>query len=499
VVDDWCVTGTPAELRLLFWGSSSMFEDHLRSLCSNEGSAIGFWRKLGTISGCDQYPAVLGAFSSDEKVAIVGLLHSQLGQLLESSTFAREHVVSTLIFEGIEAMVAVSWDDEFVAAIVRGGASGVFGLCARLAHVCSGVDCIDSILNLCANILLTVDPQHATEVAEDVQVVENTDVRRKDTACIYRCRMAGPLFHLTLHSDHTVATKATGIVDKMTQDVRGVHKYLTAEIQEELEDAMEMEAVQVLMRVNNGNSSVLSRLHQIARLTVSGPAPSTKDGNGDGVVHIMCAGCGKTSAAEPNMRACTRCLTTNYCSKACQKGHWKQHKKHCRDAVSGDRSKKKATDTVLVNFFQEHVDHFKQSLREAVIASRLQGVPCSVLGDVTFVVDLCRPVGRQHGVILTAELLLSGTGERTGNLVEAWCYPDYPELYQSNISALICGLESKRTMLEPGQLLVLARFEADNLGAFRATFHSKEDKPLFTDVDVDGVDESSTGALTDGA
>ena len=50
-----------------------------------------------------------------------------------------------------------------------------------------------------------------------------------------------------------------------------------------------------------------------------------------------------------------------------------------------------------------------------------------------------------------------------------------------------------------GYTCVVARFEADNLGAFRTMFHSREGKPLFTDVDVDGVDESSTRALTDGA
>ena len=39
-----------------------------------------------------------------------------------------------------------------------------------------------------------------------------------------------------------------------------------------------------------------------------------------------CANCGE---AQAHLLVCARCTLTEYCSKACQKQHWKDHKKHC--------------------------------------------------------------------------------------------------------------------------------------------------------------------------
>ena len=40
-----------------------------------------------------------------------------------------------------------------------------------------------------------------------------------------------------------------------------------------------------------------------------------------------CLACGATSAAK--MQRCSRCLVARYCSEACQRGHWRLHKKDC--------------------------------------------------------------------------------------------------------------------------------------------------------------------------
>ncbi|KAF1954603.1 putative MYND domain protein [Byssothecium circinans] len=42
-----------------------------------------------------------------------------------------------------------------------------------------------------------------------------------------------------------------------------------------------------------------------------------------------CAKCQKTDDDAPNMKRCAKCQTTHYCSRECQKVHWKIHKKVC--------------------------------------------------------------------------------------------------------------------------------------------------------------------------
>ena len=46
-----------------------------------------------------------------------------------------------------------------------------------------------------------------------------------------------------------------------------------------------------------------------------------------GARDTACAACGKS---DSNHSACTRCLTTFYCNKTCQKAHWSQHKPTCK-------------------------------------------------------------------------------------------------------------------------------------------------------------------------
>ena len=44
----------------------------------------------------------------------------------------------------------------------------------------------------------------------------------------------------------------------------------------------------------------------------------------------QCSGCGHARRLQEKFRACSRCNVTRYCSKECQKKHWKEgHKKEC--------------------------------------------------------------------------------------------------------------------------------------------------------------------------
>ena len=41
---------------------------------------------------------------------------------------------------------------------------------------------------------------------------------------------------------------------------------------------------------------------------------------------LRCQGCGSLSE---DLKKCSRCKKVSYCSRECQKGHWKVHKKQC--------------------------------------------------------------------------------------------------------------------------------------------------------------------------
>jgi hypothetical protein len=48
----------------------------------------------------------------------------------------------------------------------------------------------------------------------------------------------------------------------------------------------------------------------------------------------QCEGCQQKATATAKLSVCTRCKATYYCSVACQKQDWKQHKKTCTAAAA---------------------------------------------------------------------------------------------------------------------------------------------------------------------
>lgn len=49
----------------------------------------------------------------------------------------------------------------------------------------------------------------------------------------------------------------------------------------------------------------------------------------------QCASCGKAADSGVTLKRCAKCQTTQYCSRDCQKAHWKDHKKVCSKQASG--------------------------------------------------------------------------------------------------------------------------------------------------------------------
>jgi len=49
-------------------------------------------------------------------------------------------------------------------------------------------------------------------------------------------------------------------------------------------------------------------------------------------VRFLCSSCGAQAACSLELLSCGKCGNARYCNKACQKGHWKAHKKGCGNA-----------------------------------------------------------------------------------------------------------------------------------------------------------------------
>eukprot|EP01025_Chloroclados_australasicus_P055697 TRINITY_DN680_c0_g1_i1.p1 TRINITY_DN680_c0_g1~~TRINITY_DN680_c0_g1_i1.p1 ORF type:complete len:374 (-),score=37.38 TRINITY_DN680_c0_g1_i1:1601-2722(-) len=120
----------------------------------------------------------------------------------------------------------------------------------------------------------------------------------------------------------------------------------------------------------------------------------------------LCASC-----KQPASKTCSRCLSAHYCSKECQKTHWKTHKEVCGKATQ------KTENSVVLPIMQ---DDFSGLLTGELVSctinrykgtlppQRLDKVPKNYAGDEKFVVKLQTPMPTgfpQHDVMAGAMLI----------------------------------------------------------------------------------------------
>lgn len=53
-------------------------------------------------------------------------------------------------------------------------------------------------------------------------------------------------------------------------------------------------------------------------------------------IDMCCANCKKGTAVSKSLKKCSRCKNTYYCSRDCQRSHWKEHKKICKQSDDSD-------------------------------------------------------------------------------------------------------------------------------------------------------------------
>ena len=75
---------------------------------------------------------------------------------------------------------------------------------------------------------------------------------------------------------------------------------------------------------------------------------------------FTCFLCGKEGRSPP-LRRCSQCEIAYYCSKTCQKGHWKKHKAACIAAVAAkaEDARRERLDRQRPRGFMENHKYFQ--------------------------------------------------------------------------------------------------------------------------------------------
>lgn len=83
----------------------------------------------------------------------------------------------------------------------------------------------------------------------------------------------------------------------------------------------------------NIDPEIYSRLQGIVRLAESMDLTDYKASLAFG----SCLGCSNIGTSEAPLLSCSRCRVAHYCSRECQRAHWRTHKPNCRKATKAER------------------------------------------------------------------------------------------------------------------------------------------------------------------
>ena len=79
----------------------------------------------------------------------------------------------------------------------------------------------------------------------------------------------------------------------------------------------------------------------------------TLEENGKKKISKMCSMCNMIEEKDCNFMKCSNCKVSIYCSKKCQKKHWKSHKKYCPNLDYYTDNKTKNCSRILQRTFYE--------------------------------------------------------------------------------------------------------------------------------------------------
>jgi hypothetical protein len=76
--------------------------------------------------------------------------------------------------------------------------------------------------------------------------------------------------------------------------------------------------------------------------------------------HYDCHGCGVAETKEKQYLQCSKCKQSRYCSKECQRSHWKEHKDICKLVCKHRSSKKAGSGSLTTQDCKERMELFNE-------------------------------------------------------------------------------------------------------------------------------------------
>lgn len=118
---------------------------------------------------------------------------------------------------------------------------------------------------------------------------------------------------------------------------------------------------------------ILNRLMGIARLVETMDPTEFKAGLAFG----MCRVCSKIGDFEAPLRVCAGCRVACYCSKECQRAHWKRHKGVCK-LTKPERNNAISLRMVTLRFLNQNFESLYEEIEETCVSSGLEASDLAV-------------------------------------------------------------------------------------------------------------------------
>lgn len=110
----------------------------------------------------------------------------------------------------------------------------------------------------------------------------------------------------------------------------------------------------------------------------------------------VCSFCNKINTSGKLLQVCSRCKSTRYCNAECQRGHWKTHKKRCKELANALKPGQDAPAPKLGIDFDEHNATDKHKMVFDAIVKKYKLNSDEKAGDIADLLTAGKPVNPKH-------------------------------------------------------------------------------------------------------
>ena len=114
------------------------------------------------------------------------------------------------------------------------------------------------------------------------------------------------------------------------------------------------------------------------------------DQDGIGIEHLYQSNCGNCESNIVKVFQCSACKCTKYCSRACQKKNWLQHKHLCEAIVTlEEENKERVKDLCEVGHRSPHMEKLVNLVgRKTEVGCQIDSMKCTAVWDTGAMVSL---------------------------------------------------------------------------------------------------------------